>query len=554
MNKKTPEEGSKAVSSSVPAAAAHAPASSAAPVAAPADVPLNPELTFEGLGIPDAIFALLKKNNFTSPTPIQHQAIPSAVAGKDVIGIAQTGTGKTLAFGIPLLARLIENKAARAAIILPTRELALQVDDSIRKLGAFLGLRSVVLIGGAPMYRQKQDLRNDPQIIIATPGRLIDHMEQNTVSLANIRILILDEADRMLDMGFAPQIARILKAVPKERQTMLFSATMPAEIAKIAMTHMKLPLRIEVAPAGTSADKVEQEMIVVSKDARFPLLMKIINETKGSVLVFSRTKHGAHRVCQWLGQMNVQAGEIHSERSLGQRIRALDDFKRGISRILVATDIAARGIDVKNIALVVNYDLPDNNEDYVHRIGRTARAGTTGKAISFVLPDQMGDVRAIERLIRKTIPVTRHVSAANDNVGMPADMLTRSRGGSSFGGGRGYSQSRGGGSFRGGSSRSSGGRAPYHGGSSSSRGGYAGSRSQSGGFDAGARGAFDGRPSSASRPAFQSEQRPAGGRPPNPYYRVGLSNDSAPASRARHSSTTRAHSARHEGSHDKGNK
>ena len=470
--------------------------------------------SFNTLGIPEPILALLAKNGFTTPTPIQHQAIPHAIQGKDVIGIAQTGTGKTLAFGIPAIAQLIANPGMRAAIILPTRELALQVDEAFRKIAPFLKLRSVVLIGGASMYLQEKDLRLDPQIIIATPGRMIDHLERRTLELSKVGILILDEADRMLDMGFAPQIAKILKTVPRDRQTMLFSATMPAEIAAIAVNHMKTPLRIEVAPQGTSADKVEQEMIVISKDAKFPALIVLLKENPGSVLVFTRTKHGAHRVCRWLEQSGVPSGELHSERSLQQRIKALDGFKKGTVRVLVATDIAARGIDVKDIKLVVNYDLPENDEDYVHRIGRTARAGTSGKAISFATPDQLRSVKSIERLIRKSIPLSRHPSASGssgyvvdpayssrvaremDNASSEANARSHGRGGNR------------GGSFR------------------DSRGG------SSRGYSPRTAPSYGSRPSySSSAPARSYAPAASGSRPPNPYYRVGLDTPPAPAPR-----------------------
>ncbi len=467
-----------------------------------AQVPTAPAVTFESLGIGSEILAVLAKNKFTVPTPIQHQSIPVAIDGKDVIGIAQTGTGKTLAFGIPMVEQLLKNPNARGAIILPTRELAMQVEETLRKIGGLLRINSVVLIGGASMYHQKLDLKRNPRIIIATPGRLIDHLEQRTLDLSAISILVLDEADRMLDMGFAPQLAKIMKAVPKERQTMLFSATMPAEITKIALNHMKTPLRIEVAPAGTSAANVEQEMIVVRKEAKFPLLSKILQEHKTSALVFTRTKHGAHKVCRWLGQMNVNAAEIHSDRSLGQRIKALEGFKSGFFRVLVATDIAARGIDVKNIGLVVNYDLPENNEDYVHRIGRTGRAGATGKAVSFVMPDQLRDVKDIERLIRKPIPMRHHETVSGDMLNIPKESMESSRGGYRSGG-------------------SGGSRGGYRSGGSSSFG-RSDNRGRS--FSSAPR-----RSSESGQGFFPEQQRVAGGRPPNPYYRVGMGDTGTPA-------------------------
>ncbi|MEO5927405.1 MAG: DEAD/DEAH box helicase [Patescibacteria group bacterium] len=361
---------------------------------------------FYGMGIAPKLLETLEKLNFSTPTPIQHKSIPIAIQGKDVIGIAQTGTGKTLAFGIPMIQRLAQTKG-RGLIILPTRELALQVEETIAILGRGINLRTAVLIGGAAMGPQKSALSRNPHVIIATPGRLIDHMEQRTVKLTDVSVLVLDEADRMLDMGFAPQIKRILQAVPVDRQTMLFSATMPADIVKIATSYMKLPVRVEIARAGTAAEKVEQEIYVVRRDDKTRLLQKLLDDWKGTVLVFSRTKHGAKKITTSVRGMGHTAAEIHSNRSLAQRREALDGFKNGKYRVLVATDIAARGIDVKGIELVINFDLPDNPDDYVHRIGRTGRAGSEGNAISFATPDQGSDVRSIERLTHVRIPLTK---------------------------------------------------------------------------------------------------------------------------------------------------
>lgn len=367
--------------------------------------PNNQPSGFYGLGIAPKLLEALDKNKFTEPTPIQQQAIPVALQGEDVIGIAQTGTGKTLAFGIPMIQRLAAVKG-RGLIILPTRELALQVDETMQKVGRHIGLRTAVLIGGASMHRQKMDLAKKPHVIVATPGRLIDHLEHKAVNLSNVSVLVLDEADRMLDMGFEPQIKRILQAVPKERQTLLFSATMPTEIVDIANRYMKKPTRVEIARAGTVADKVTQEVYFLSRDEKPLLLEQLLKKYAGTVLVFTRTKHGASKLTRILKRSNYTAAEIHSDRSLSQRRRALDGFKTGEFRVLVATDIAARGIDVKDIELVVNYDLPDNADDYVHRIGRTGRAGKAGHAISFATPDQKSEVKAIERLMRGQIPVS----------------------------------------------------------------------------------------------------------------------------------------------------
>lgn len=359
---------------------------------------------FSGLGLSTQILAILDRLQFKTPTPIQHQSIPAGLDGKDIIGIAQTGTGKTLAFGLPLIQRL-QAMQGRGLILIPTRELALQVEEMIRKIGSSMGMTTAVLIGGESMYRQIEQLKRQPRILVATPGRLLDHLRQGTARLEQTKILVLDEADRMLDMGFAPQLNEILKRVPRDRQTLLYSATMPQEIVHIAATHMKLPVRVEVAPSGTAAEKVEQEIIVVAKESKRALLENVLREQTGTALVFARTKHGAERICRSLNQKGFGAAQIHSNRSQHQRKEALEGFKRGKYRVLVATDIAARGIDVHDIALVINYDLPQNSGDYVHRIGRTGRAGREGKAISFATPDQKGDIRAIERLIRKTLKV-----------------------------------------------------------------------------------------------------------------------------------------------------
>lgn len=367
----------------------------------------TPSRGFNDLGIAPEFLKILERNNFTVPTPIQHQAIKPAMEGKDIVGIAQTGTGKTLAFGLPLLQRLRGSQGI-GLIILPTRELAIQADEMLQKIGRSLGLVTAVLIGGEGMGRQLMALRRRPNIIIATPGRLVDHIEHNNLKLDSVRIIVLDEADRMLDIGFEPQIRKIFRFVPVQRQTMLFSATMPAEIVKIAAEYMTSPVRVEVAPSGTAPELVDQEIFLVKKEERLMLLAKILDENPGTVLLFARTRHGARKICAAIRQMGHKVAEIHSDRSLGQRKEALAGFKSGLYRILVATDIAARGIDVKNIQLVINFDLPDNTQDYVHRIGRTGRAGEEGRAISFAMPDQQRDVRDIERLIRKQIPVTPH--------------------------------------------------------------------------------------------------------------------------------------------------
>ncbi len=362
--------------------------------------------SFNGLGIAPKLMEIIDKLGFKSPTPIQKQSIPAAISGKDLIGIAQTGTGKTLAFGIPMLQRLAITKA-KGLVLVPTRELAVQVNESLKVLGRSLGLKTAVIIGGESMFRQLSALKQDPHIIIATPGRLIDILGEKKVNLSKVGVLVLDEADRMLDMGFAPQLKKIIPHLPKARQTMLFSATMDDAITNIAASFLQLPVRIEVAPAGTTADQVTQEIYIVNKDGKTELLKKILQEYKGSTLIFCRTKYGAKKIAEVVRRTGHTSSEIHSNRSLNQRLEALQGFKIGKYRVLVATDIAARGIDVTNIELVINYDLPEQASDYVHRIGRTARAGKAGHAISFATTDQQSDIRAIERLIKQTLKVKK---------------------------------------------------------------------------------------------------------------------------------------------------
>jgi ATP-dependent RNA helicase RhlE len=360
---------------------------------------------FRDLNIAPQLLSILEKQQLTIPTPIQHQCIPLALEGKDIVGIAQTGTGKTLAFGLPIIQRLLEHQG-QALVLMPTRELASQVEEMLQRIGRSLGLKVAVLIGGTSSHEQRRMLSRNPHVVISTPGRLNDHLQQRNYSLCQVKILVLDEADRMLDIGFLPQIKKILEDAPRERQTMMFSATMPGAIAEIAAKYMRLPLRIEVAPTGTAAENVEQEIFIVEREDKMRLLEKFLMDPAfRTVLVFSRTKHFAKKIASMVRVMGHSSAEIHSNRSMSQRKEALDGFKSGKYRVLVATDIASRGIDVKEISLVVNYDLPDDLEDYVHRIGRTGRAGKFGKAISFATPGERYTIRQLERLIRKTIPV-----------------------------------------------------------------------------------------------------------------------------------------------------
>lgn len=365
------------------------------------------ERSFFGLGIAPKILEILALIKFKVPTPIQFKAIPLAIEGKDVIGIAQTGTGKTHSFAIPMVQRLAK-MAGVGLVLAPTRELAIQIDEACSTIAHSFGMKTACLIGGAPMFAQTQALRQNPRIVIATPGRLLDHMSQWNFIPDDVTMLVLDEADRMLDMGFSPQITKILRYLPKDRQTMLFSATIPSEIMEIAAKFMKLPVSVEIAPSGTTVEGVTQELFIVKKEAKSRLLSRLLAQYHGSVLLFSRTKHNARKIKMSIRDMGYSAAEMHSNRSLPQRREALEGFKSGRYKVLVATDIAARGIDVTGIELVINYDLPEDAENYVHRIGRTARAGSSGHAISFATPDQSKDVRDIEKLIRATLPISKH--------------------------------------------------------------------------------------------------------------------------------------------------
>lgn len=357
------------------------------------------------MGLTPGIVTALSRRGITEPTPIQAAAIPVVLEKKDIIGIAQTGTGKTLAFGLPLIQNLSANRTERALILAPTRELALQIEQGIRAISAMLPYtyKTVTLIGGVPAYRQIKDLQKQPRLIVATPGRLTDLAEQGAIDLSDIHYFVLDEADRMFDMGFAPQVNKIANMIKSAHQTMLFSATMSRDVVALAAAQQHDPVRVEVAPAGSSAATVKHELCFVHKEDKVTQLQKILQAEHRSILVFTRTKHGATRLCQQIGRMGYRAAEIHSNKSLSQRRYALDGFKTGQFRVLVATDVASRGIDVKDISLVVNFDLPEAAEDYVHRIGRTGRAGKDGLAISFATLDQSSKVKDIERLLRQDL-------------------------------------------------------------------------------------------------------------------------------------------------------
>lgn len=354
---------------------------------------------FQSLGVSAPIANVLRRRGILTPTEIQLAAIPHAIAGRDLIALAQTGTGKTFGFGLPILTHNVP-----ALILAPTRELALQIEDSLKPYMEAVGATSVVLVGGASIRPQIAQLRRRPQIVIATPGRLLDLLNQRALTLNAIKVLVLDEADRMLDMGFARDIEKIISQCPTDRQTMLFSATMPSEIADLSRRYLRNPERVEVAQAGKTADLVTQGMYLVAHENKMEMLRRLLQRTEGTILVFARTKHGARKLAKTIFHWGESVAEMHADRTMAQRKSALDGFKQGRFRVLVATDIASRGIDVKKIGLVVNYDIPQAPEDYVHRIGRTGRAGEIGEAITLATLDQIKEIHQIERLIRRSIP------------------------------------------------------------------------------------------------------------------------------------------------------
>ena len=365
------------------------------------------QLDFHALGVSEPLVKDLAEAGLSIPTPIQAQAIPPALAGRDVIGCAQTGTGKTAAFVIPIMERLarLPKGEPQALILVPTRELALQILATIDTLGRRLGISATVIVGGADMQAQVRGLRQRPDILVGTPGRLLDHMWNGTVNLLPMKILVLDEADRMLDIGFAPQINQILQALPEERQTLLFSATLPSDLMQFAQASVNDPVRLMVTPSATTADGVTQALHYTTHNDKPDLLLSLLKQERETALVFTRTKHRADQVGRVLSRAGHRVAVLHGDRSLSERRSALDGFKRGAYRVLVATDVAARGIDVPNIGHVINFDLPHCPEDYVHRIGRTARMKATGRATSFVTAEDPRQLRAIERLLGHAVPL-----------------------------------------------------------------------------------------------------------------------------------------------------
>lgn len=369
-------------------------------------------MSFDSLGLSADILQTVAAQGYSSPTPIQAQAIPAVLEGRDLLARSQTGTGKTAAFTLPLLQRLSrgerDSRRPRALVLTPTRELAAQVEESVRTYGARLPLRSTVIFGGVGMQPQIDRLRRGVDIVVATPGRLLDHARQQTVDLSGIEILVLDEADRMLDMGFIHDIRRVLKLLPERRQNLLFSATYSNEIQRLAKQLLHEPERIEVAARNTAAETVDQQAYAVEKSHKRALLSHLIRTGDWSqVLVFTRTKHGANRLAKQLESDGITAAPIHGNKSQTARTRALASFMQGQVRVLVATDIASRGLDIDRLPHVVNFELPNVPEDYVHRIGRTGRAGAAGAAVSLVSRDERDLLAGIERLLKRDIPLQR---------------------------------------------------------------------------------------------------------------------------------------------------
>jgi ATP-dependent RNA helicase RhlE len=366
-------------------------------------------MTFESLGLAPALVRALAERNYSTPTPIQAEAIPLVLAGHDLLGGAQTGTGKTAAFVLPMLQRLQQmparnDRRPRALILVPTRELAVQVHDSIRAYSKYQRVQTTTVYGGVGMNPQIDALRRGVDILVACPGRLIDHLQQRTVDLSGIELLVLDEADRMLDMGFLPSIQRILGKLPGKRQTLLFSATFEDQLKKLALELLRDPHEVQIAARNTIAEKVTHRAHPVDGNRKRDLLIDILSTRwQEQVLVFGRTKHGCNRLAEQLEKAGISAVAIHGNKSQAQRLKALKDFKEGKARVLVATDVAARGLDIPLLPLVINHDLPMVAEDYVHRIGRTGRAGANGEAISLVSPDEAQLLRAIHRVLKADI-------------------------------------------------------------------------------------------------------------------------------------------------------
>jgi len=412
-----------------------------------ASAPSEPTVRFEELPLHPSLHAGAREMGYHAATPIQSRAIPEAVLGRDLVATAQTGTGKTAAFLLPILERTLDLPPGKiyALVLTPTRELALQAEEFLRKLGRYTHRKGAAVYGGVGLEPQIQAVRGGAEIVVATPGRLLDLMERGHLDWRDLKVLVLDEADRMLDMGFLPDVRRILQALPRERQTMLFSATMPPEVVALAREFLRSPKMVHVDPTTVAAVGVSHLALPVPSHLKAELLRELLrDETMTSVLVFARTKHRANRLAQQLNRWSIPAGVIHGNRSQNQRIQALEGFRGGSHRLLVATDIAARGIDVEGVSHVVNFDVPHEPEVYIHRVGRTARAQRRGDAFTLVSPDEEGDLTRIERLLGFEVPRAK-IPGFDYSATAPAGGAPREGGGrSGFAGGR-----PGGGRFRG---------------------------------------------------------------------------------------------------------
>ncbi|MCA1325423.1 DEAD/DEAH box helicase [Herbaspirillum sp. alder98] len=472
-------------------------------------------MSFSALGLSDEIVRAVSEQGYTSPTPIQAQAVPAVLSGGDLMAGAQTGTGKTAGFTLPLLQRLSAVQRAkingqipiRALILAPTRELAAQVEESVRLYGKYLDLTSACIFGGVGINPQIALLKRGVDILVATPGRLLDHMQQGTVNLQHVQILVLDEADRMLDMGFIRDIRKVLAVLPPKRQNLLFSATFADEIKKLADSLLTNPALIEVARRNSTVEVIGQKIHPVDRDKKHPMLAHLI-QTHGwkQVLVFTRTKHGANKLVEQLARDNITAMAIHGNKSQSARTKALAEFKDGKLTALIATDIAARGIDIDQLPHVVNYDLPNVPEDYVHRIGRTGRAGATGEAVSLVCVDERDLLHDIERFIKREIPVEVIAGFEPDPTAKPQPIQLRSGGG----GGRGQGGGRGG---QRSAPRAGGGAAkPAQGGrgNGGNNGGGGGNRNSTGGQPAAKPRAPGNGPAAAGNPQRKPAPRPKG--------------------------------------------
>ncbi len=380
--------------------------------------------SFSDLGLAEPLVRAVADLGYQSPTPIQLQAIPPVLAGKDLLGCARTGTGKTAAFALPLLHRLAatprprRRKQPRVLVLTPTRELALQVDESFRDYGKHTGVRTACIFGGVGQNPQVQLMASGVDVLVACPGRLLDLLGQGHIELGDLEAFVLDEADRMLDMGFLPDVKRVIARLPATRHNLFFSATMPPDIVALSQQILRDPIKVEASPESTTAEGVTQRVMFVDQQGKKDLVVQVTSDPRvGRALVFTRTKHGANRVAERLEKAGIHAAAIHGNKSQNARQRALQGFKDGSVKVLVATDLAARGLDVDGVTHVINYDVPHEPESYVHRIGRTARAGATGMALSFCDREEIDDLRQIENLIGQRIPV------AGDRIGLPADVI-----------------------------------------------------------------------------------------------------------------------------------